>query len=145
MEISRRNVLVVDDDIDWLDLMERRLKRFGVHLVLARDGVEAVKLLDEQPFDLVITDTNMPYMDGISLLKFIRSCDQKLPVIVFFCSLWGSALRAEDLTKIGATAVLEKRDCHSPLDLLLSQFLSPGAQDLPRGPLRPIEGREGVR
>ena len=67
------SVLVVDDDDKLRDLLPLMLEPVGHTVTCARDGAEAVRMLDRQNFDLVITDIMMPEMDGIELIPKIRT------------------------------------------------------------------------
>lgn len=82
---ERITVIHVDDDPHFSELgkamLEREDDRFEVITETNPEHVE--KLLEEQSVDCVVTDYNMPEMDGIALLKRIRSRDSKLPVILF--------------------------------------------------------------
>jgi two-component system C4-dicarboxylate transport response regulator DctD len=75
-------VLVVDDDPEIRTLLSRRLRRTGYTVEEAGDGVEALGLADKTVPDVVVTDMAMPRLDGLGLLKGLRSKDPELPVIV---------------------------------------------------------------
>ncbi len=92
-------IFVVDDSISVRQLVEFALKSRGYAVVTAQDGQEALAMLEREispsgtspsggseatQFDLVILDINMPYLDGLSLLKVIRECPQwaDLPVLM---------------------------------------------------------------
>ncbi|GMM84156.1 response regulator [Pseudoalteromonas sp. MTN2-4] len=81
-------VLVVDDMAAMRHVMMNMLRHVGFeHLDEAIDGFQALGMLKNASYDLVITDLNMPKMDGQQLLKSIRN-DQKLkdtPVIMVTC------------------------------------------------------------
>ena len=77
-------VMVVDDSLTVRKITSRLLLREGYQVVLAKDGVDALeKLLDVQP-DVVLSDIEMPRMDGFDLLRNIRADEQykHLPVIM---------------------------------------------------------------
>ncbi len=77
-------VMVVDDSLTVRKITSRLLMREGYQVVLAKDGVDALeKLLDVQP-DVVLSDVEMPRMDGFDLLRNIRGDEQykHLPVIM---------------------------------------------------------------
>src|SRR4030095_12918686 len=128
-DTTQANILLVDDEPDWLNLIEKRLKRLGTIVHRAANGLEALRLLRKHSFDLVITDTNMPYMDGASLLAYIRARRAELPVIVFFSGLFGGDLSPEELEKIGASAVLEKRKAETHLLPLVRKILFPHSEE----------------
>ncbi len=65
-------ILVVDDDSDVRFMLHRYLGRHGFDVEVAEDGAKLRALIDEQLFDLVVLDLNMPGEDGISLARFLR-------------------------------------------------------------------------
>lgn len=67
------NILVVDDSTTMRQMVNFTLTGAGHKVVEAGDGEEALKVADGGRFDLVITDINMPKMDGIALIKALRS------------------------------------------------------------------------
>jgi eukaryotic-like serine/threonine-protein kinase len=80
----KARVLVVDDVEDNRDLLTRRLRRKGFEAVAAADGPTALRLVDEQDFDVVILDWMMPGMNGLEVLEAIRRSLGKteLPVLM---------------------------------------------------------------
>ncbi|WP_019960152.1 response regulator [Woodsholea maritima] len=68
-----RRVLAVDDSKTMRDMVSFTLKRGGFEVVEAEDGVDAIARSATGLFDLVITDINMPRMDGITLVGKLRS------------------------------------------------------------------------
>jgi len=71
------NILIVDDYTANRILLTRQLSYLGHHVNEACDGVEALKLWNEAPFDVIITDCNMPNMDGYELARNIRREEQR--------------------------------------------------------------------
>jgi two-component system chemotaxis sensor kinase CheA len=80
----RTRVLVVDDALTIRELMETILVRAGYDVVTAGDGMEALERLREAAVDLVVTDLEMPGMDGFALTEAIRATEatRHLPVVV---------------------------------------------------------------
>lgn len=82
---SERNVkriLVADDDNLTLELIQHILRAPDVELTLARDGREALAQIRQKHFDLVLTDIQMPQMDGLELLTRVKELRPSLKVIV---------------------------------------------------------------
>jgi two-component system response regulator (stage 0 sporulation protein F) len=79
---SRFSILVVDDELDAAKVLGKILKKRGYRIQLAANGLEALKKLQRNHFELVITDILMPKLDGIQLVKQIREQWPTLPVIV---------------------------------------------------------------
>jgi len=75
-------ILVVDDDEDILDLIERHLSNRGYEVLTAYDGEQAISLLDKLTFDLVITDLKMPKFDGMEVLRRAKENDPNIEVVI---------------------------------------------------------------
>ena len=76
-------VLVVDDSGTMRKIIIRSLNSLGVtETVEAADGNQALQLFQGQAFDAILTDWNMPNMNGLELLKAVRGAGSKLPVIL---------------------------------------------------------------
>lgn len=75
-------ILVVDDDEDILELIERHLSNRGYEVLTAYDGEQAISLLDQLKFDLVITDLKMPKFDGMEVLKRAKEKDPNIEVVI---------------------------------------------------------------
>ena len=79
--VEKKNILVVDDEKEIAELIEIHLMSQDYNVTKAKNGVEALKLLDENHFDLVLLDVMMPKMDGKETLKKIRE-KNNVPVIM---------------------------------------------------------------
>lgn len=79
-----KHVLAVDDSASIRQMIEITLKSSGYQVTLAQDGQEALEHCQQQVYDLVLTDQNMPRMDGITLIKSLRLLDtyRKVPIMV---------------------------------------------------------------
>ena len=75
-------VLVVDDEVEVRELLSRRLRRLGHTVEEAGNGAEALELVSKAVPDVVVTDMAMPCLDGLGLLKALRSQHPDMPVIV---------------------------------------------------------------
>ncbi|HEU5058136.1 MAG TPA: response regulator [Kofleriaceae bacterium] len=81
--MSRRCALIVDDSSTMRQLIGFAVRRIpGLDLVEAENGVEALRLLDERSFDLILLDINMPVMSGFTLLEQLQARTDVPPVIV---------------------------------------------------------------
>jgi CheY-like chemotaxis protein len=83
--MSTKNLLVVDDSATTRMLISLTLKKEGVYrIVEVSNGREAVDKLAAEPVDCVLTDINMPQMNGLDLISYIRSQyrEPKVPIIV---------------------------------------------------------------
>ena len=79
-----KTILMVDDSKTMRDMVNTTLQQSGFAVLDAEDGKQALDVLAGNNIDLIITDINMPNMDGISLIKQIRSQDKHkfTPIIV---------------------------------------------------------------
>lgn len=66
-------MLLVDDETEFLTLVRKRMARRNVEVTTAENGTEALRLLNEQVFDVVVLDVRMPGMDGIETLRRIKA------------------------------------------------------------------------
>jgi CheY-like chemotaxis protein len=78
---SLKTVLLVDDEAAVREIIARGLRRAGLDITAAPEGRQAIALLQERKFDLVITDICMPHGDGLELLTFMRTLTPRPPVI----------------------------------------------------------------
>ncbi len=75
-------VLVVDDDQDHNRALAKIFERAGYRVSTAEDGQEALTILTERTYDLIITDLKMPHMNGLDLLRSIRAMSPDMPVVI---------------------------------------------------------------
>lgn len=81
---SNKNVLIVDDDKRNIFTLEKAIKKEGMNVFTANNGIECLKILEEHPnFDIVLMDIMMPEMDGYETMKNIRKIKkfESLPII----------------------------------------------------------------
>jgi len=74
-------VLVIEDDQDVLSMLVKHLAYMGYEVITARDGMEGLKKLNSEIFDLVITDIVMPYVSGLGLVTTLKERKPNIPVI----------------------------------------------------------------
>lgn len=78
-----QNILVIEDDALMLKSLEFRLKKDGYAVQTAPDGREALKLIEANKFDLIITDIMIPFVTGLEIVSRIKTDPQKnTPIIV---------------------------------------------------------------
>lgn len=77
-------ILIVEDDSFVMDIYHTKLSQEGYETVEARNGIEAMKKLEEVKPDLILLDIIMPYMDGIEVLRKIKKDDnlKAIPIIL---------------------------------------------------------------
>lgn len=76
------NVLLVDDEAEFLDTLVKRIKKRNVHVTGVESGEKALAFLSEQPVDVVVLDVRMPGMDGIETLREIKKKHPLVEVIM---------------------------------------------------------------
>lgn len=75
-------VLLVDDEVEFLETLTKRLEKRSVNVLSARCGEEALGLLGREPVDVVVLDVRMPGMDGIETLRRIKEGHPMIEVIM---------------------------------------------------------------
>lgn len=82
-QTSIRRIVIADDDPDSLELLKMALANPQIEICEAANGAELVDLLAEGgPFDLVVTDVLMPWMEGLQVLLSARAAEIRTPVLV---------------------------------------------------------------
>ncbi|MFZ3014684.1 MAG: sigma-54 dependent transcriptional regulator [Nitrospira sp.] len=99
-------ILVVDDEQSLREVLSIMLKRAGYAVTSAMDGEEAIELLNKEIFDLVITDLRMPKIDGMEVLKAVKSASPETVVLII--TAFASADSAVEAMKQGAYDYLTK-------------------------------------
>ena len=99
-------VLLVDDEVDFLEIMEERLSARGVDVVTSESAEDALKRIDTGIFDVVILDLQMPGMNGLEVLKRIKERHPEIQVIL----LTGHATveKGVEAIRLGAIDFVEK-------------------------------------
>jgi len=112
MKPCRGSILVVDDEELNREGLTRRLQMHDYEVAAAKSGQEAIELLGDREFDLVLLDVMMPEMNGLEVLKFLRRVDSLIDLpIVMVTARWESEDVVEAL-ELGANDYVTK-----PLDL----------------------------
>ena len=87
------NILVVEDNIELQELYCISLYNNGYNALHAKDGIEALDILEHHFIDLVISDIMMPNMDGFQLVKELKDINSTIPVLItkqqLFDEIWG--------------------------------------------------------
>lgn len=76
------HLLLVDDEVDFKEIMQKHLSRMGIRLSVSECCVDALEILEGQVIDVVIMDMNMPGMDGIQCLKKVKERWPMVEVII---------------------------------------------------------------
>jgi DNA-binding NtrC family response regulator len=133
-------LLVVDDDINILEVLEARFTAAGYRLFKATDGVSALRIIQDENIDLVVSDIKMPNMSGIELYSAMQSVAPGLPVI--FLTAYGSIPEAVSLVQSGAIDYLTKPFDGKFLHNKIKRALEKSPQ-LPSSPKKQEDGNDG--
>jgi DNA-binding response OmpR family regulator len=82
VDVTEKRLLLVDDEIGYLDVLAKRLTHRGFKVTTASSGAEAIRALRKWEFDLAVVDLKMEDMDGIEVLKVLKKMDPALQVII---------------------------------------------------------------
>jgi CheY-like chemotaxis protein len=99
-------ILVIDDEPGIRDLLDRLLRRKGYDVVLAESGRQGVELFRRERPDVLVLDLKMPEMDGLTVLRQIRSLNRSQPVIVLTGSR--TAEMEQQVRALGVTEYIAK-------------------------------------
>jgi DNA-binding response OmpR family regulator len=99
-------LLIVDDEIDFLDTITTRMELRGFEVSKAPDGIKALELIEKNPFDVVILDLKMPGIDGEEVLEKIKKKKKNTEVIIL--SAHGSEEVASRTMELGAFCYITK-------------------------------------
>jgi len=106
-----RDLLVVDDSIPVRKILMNALAHINLpvdEILEACDGTEALKILEAHPVGLVLTDINMPNMNGIELLRAIRASPQWHDIPVVMITAEGGEASVQDAIELGANSFIVK-------------------------------------
>lgn len=102
-------ILVVEDSPTMRQLIGFALKRLpGADITEAADGVEGLKKINSNQFDLIITDINMPVMDGLKLISLVRRDINYRSIPIMIITTEGGAEDRERALALGADAYITK-------------------------------------
>jgi CheY-like chemotaxis protein len=96
------SILIVDDDQSIRDLLRLHLSAAGYEVHVAEDAISAGYMVLRSPPDMIITDINMPHMDGFEFIAALRA-DRAIPRIpvIFLTSVEDGDLRGKELGAVG--------------------------------------------
>jgi two-component system KDP operon response regulator KdpE len=134
----RQVILIVEDEEPMQKYLSRNLKARGYDVLVAGDGLEALKLIAEHPFDLLMLDIGLPGPDGLEILAAVRR-DMDVPVIIL--SAYGQEQTKVKALDLGADDYLTKP---FGVDELMARVRAGlrRARTSPKGPLPPYRHGE---
>ena len=116
-------ILLIDDEAYFRMLTDMQLKRFGYDVSLADNGWNGLELYRREHPNIILLDVNMPGMDGIEVLKQIRTVDSEQPVIVL--TGYRSPQTERQMRALGVSGFLVKDSSSRLLEDTVKRFLAP--------------------
>jgi len=121
-------VLLCDDEIHILRAAELKISRAGYDVRIARDGQEAWELIQQQRPDVLVTDVQMPRMDGFELSRKIRSTAATKDLPILMLTAKGFELEQQEMMdKWGIVDVVPKPFSPRELVRMIDQIVEPAA------------------
>ncbi len=122
-----KKILLIDDDQAIRDVVQRCLSRAGFNITVSDSPAQAIKLLEEEYYHLILTDIEMNGMDGIELCQFIRKNNRESLIYFFSGSL--TSYNMAQLESIGFDGYISK-----PIDIkTLTQKINEAFSRIERG------------
>ena len=122
------DILVVDDSAAIRKILQRVLRQTGMAIAAiheAGDGQEALAVLAEHPVHLVLTDINMPKMDGLQLLASLKASPQWRSIPVVMITTEGGETKVAEAVKLGAAGYVRKPFTADQIKEKLAGILEP--------------------
>lgn len=104
--MRKKKILIVDDEVDFLNIIKMRLEKNKYDVITAVNGREALEKLENDSPDAVLLDILMPKLDGLQTLKKIRKKNKDLPVYII--TAFSNEERFKLARKLGASGFIVK-------------------------------------
>lgn len=118
----QKSILIIDDERDMLQLLKRSLEPdLKCRIVTAQSGKQALQLISQQSFDLVLADIKMPEMDGLELLELIKRDHPNMTVVMM--TAFGGVETAVEAMRNGAYDFISKPFDHETILMRLEKAL----------------------
>jgi len=102
---NKLRILVVDDDVNLRHALKKTFELIGAEVDVAVDGVNALEMLKKREYSMILSDVNMPRMNGVSLLEAVNQEKLDIPVIMMTGE---SEYTAEDIDDRNGVVLLQK-------------------------------------
>jgi two-component system chemotaxis response regulator CheY len=103
-----KTVLTVDDSRTMRDMLMLALTEAGYHVVQAEDGIHGLEVLKATEPDVIVTDINMPRMDGYGFIKGVRNDEQRRTIPILVLTTESDAEKKDRARRAGATGWIVK-------------------------------------
>ena len=121
---AKKTILIADDSPTMRAMLVATLEMLGdFRIVEASSGFEVLRLLPRENVDLILTDINMPDINGLELISYLRTNPNYLSIPVFIISTEGSRKDIEKGRLLGANEYLVKPFDPTKLQALISSYL----------------------
>lgn len=104
--MGMNRILLVDDDESYIHLLSIILESQGIEATIATNGLQALNLLGKTPYRMLITDCNMPGMDGIELATKTKALYPEIQIVMITCDLLSDVI--EPAARAGISRILSK-------------------------------------
>src|SRR5690242_1100567 len=121
MPESQIHILVVDDERNIRNNLGMVLEAEGYQVDKCANGDDAILRVKQGHYDIAFVDIQMPKMDGLELLRYLRGLRPKMPVVIL--TAYGTVHRAVEAIKLGAVDFLEKPFDPKVIQLLCREIL----------------------
>jgi CheY-like chemotaxis protein len=106
--MSQRTIIIADDEAFLTQILSYNVQKSGAEVFVARNGVELCSLAQKKRPDLIITDYQMPMMDGLTACKQLKQSPATAEIPVLMLTARGHRLSAEDLAQTNIRLLLPK-------------------------------------
>ena len=106
VNLAQNRILIVEDESDMRNGLQKILSRKGYSVETAEDGLKAVEKMKQTAFQVIIADLKMPRMDGIGVLQKAKDIDNSVTVIII--TGYGTVKTAVEAMRLGRTVIFMK-------------------------------------
>lgn len=117
-----RRILIIDNDEITLSLTRKFLENYGYEVTIASGTKQALDELSAPEFDLIISEIQMPGLDGFDLVRFLKKCFIRIPVV--FLSVQDDETTQMEAKNAGVIKLISKRAEYVNLPHIVGQVLS---------------------
>jgi len=119
------HILVVEDDLQFRQMLVHMLVKDSHQITLASNGMEAMQFMEKLQPDLILTDILMPQMDGVEIILALSQCNSSIPIIAMSGGrrAISSQFNLESASLLGVKAVLTKPFSHADLRRVIGTML----------------------
>jgi DNA-binding NtrC family response regulator len=121
----KKTILIIDDEPEIVELLTEFVKQLGHSALSAGNGLQGLEIATSQNPDLIISDINMPKMNGLEMLEKIKSTGSNIPVILF--TAFSDTQKIKTAWKLGAFDFVEKPIDFGALQKIIDKALEFGS------------------